>query len=160
MVHPRLASLLRSLLGTMLLVSGSIPPVRYGHIHAHHGEHEHHAQIADHIPVLPDLDHDVPAPESGEFHWHSWLPGHLGTLATNQSDTPIRGVVTTVWIGCDMAVINTPSGELDDLGSFGPSIGLLWRPPPGFPSEFRIPSGSELLTPPHLQFVSSVLVRC
>jgi hypothetical protein len=160
MVHPRLGLLLRLLLGTMLLVSGSIPPVRYGHTHAHHGEHEHHAWAENHIPGLIDPDHDMPVLESGLFHWHGWLPGQMGPLASNPGESPVRTVLTTAWISCSMAIVAAPSAEVDDLESFGFPVGLFWHPPPGFSAEVRIPSGSDVLTPLHLHNMSSVLIRC
>jgi hypothetical protein len=144
----------------MLLVSGSIPPVRYGHTHAYHGEHEHPALADNHIPDLLDPDHDLPALESGVFHWHGWLPGQMGPLASNAGATPIWADLTTAWISCSMAIVAAPSAEAGDLGSFGFSIGIFWHPPPGFRSEFRISSGSGLLTLPYLHNMSSVLIRC
>jgi hypothetical protein len=144
----------------MLLVSGSIPPVRYGHTHAYHGEHEHHTSVENYLPGLLDPDHDRPVLESGLFHWHGWLPGQMGPLASNPGETPTREVLTTAWIGCGMAVVTRLSAEVDDLRLLGFSIGIFWHPPPVFRSEFRIPSGSALLTSPHLQIISSVLIRC
>jgi hypothetical protein len=160
MVHSHLDLQLRGLLGTMLLVPGNMPSVRYGHAHPHHVEHEHYAGTIDDIPILPELDHDLPALKSGTFHWPGSLPGRVGLLDISRGGTLIQIALSAAYINCCTPVINSLPVEPTDLVSFGLSIAFTCHPPPGFQSAFRIPSESGSLTPLRLQFIRSVLIRC
>ncbi len=159
----RRGHLLRWFLATMILVAGSGPPLRYGHSHAHDGEHVHHGGSGghDHGPHDGDHDHDLPAPEDLSFHWHDgWPPVPPGTPTSAPDGTP--ALVTQGDSRLD-AVLPTPLGRVGTGPHFpawlSATIPISWLPPPGTPPT-RPPSHADPPGTPPPTLVGTVLIRC
>lgn len=148
--------LLRWSLATMILVAGFGSPVRYGHAHAYHGDHDHHSGADDGGHDHFRAPADPPAWECVAFHWHDTFapPGGLPAPATDA--TPVQVVGSAPWMVWGV----TPGAS----ALVGPDFLLLLMASASdallaLRLDIRIPSESMRLSPPHLR-QGSVPIRC
>ena len=148
---------LRFLLAALVLTTGASPPVRFGHTHAHHGEHSHFLDTAG--DDQDDADHhpDGMAVEDGSFHWHDGLLLLSGPLTTSEigQRVPVGpGDPGAAW--GTAPPVSVPTAH-EAIPLVLPDIS--WLPPPGRAEEpvrppARLPHTSAL------PLIGSVLIRC